>query len=116
MHNPPSPGPSRKPSPGPSRKPSPGPSHKPKRSSASETFKLPWSVAEQHLLQRLLEEIAQERNRWSKISLAMHGRCTPRQVASRVQKYSEKLSRTGVEGEGGEEWGGEGRRWTGRES
>ncbi|KAH7911509.1 hypothetical protein BJ138DRAFT_909903 [Hygrophoropsis aurantiaca] len=70
-----------------------GPSHKPKRSSASETYKLPWSVAEQHLL----EELAQERNRWSKISLAMHGRRTPQQVASRVQKYCEKLSRAGVE-------------------
>ncbi|KAH7905067.1 hypothetical protein BJ138DRAFT_1183816 [Hygrophoropsis aurantiaca] len=119
IHNPPSPGPS--------RKPSPGPSHKPKRSSASETYKLPWSVAEQHLLERLLEEIGpQERNRglggsredlvdmgilgagvgieeekswiWSKISLAMHGRRTPRQVASRVQKYREKLSRAGIEG------------------
>lgn len=36
------------------------------------------------------------RHRWAKISQAMDGRRTPRQVASRVQKYFEKLKRFGV--------------------
>jgi hypothetical protein len=35
-------------------------------------------------------------HRWSKISKAMGGRRTPRQVASRVQKYFEKLKLFGV--------------------
>jgi hypothetical protein len=35
--------------------------------------------------------------RWAKISKAMSGRRTPRQVASRVQKYFEKLKKFGVE-------------------
>jgi len=62
-----------------------------------ETYKQAWSVSEQHLLERLLEEIPDgEKNRWAKISKAMNGRRTPRQVASRVQKYFEKLKRFGV--------------------
>jgi hypothetical protein len=62
-----------------------------------ETYKQAWSVSEQHLLERLLEEIPDgERNRWAKISQAMGGRRTPRQVASRVQKYFEMLKRFGV--------------------
>ncbi|KAI0356971.1 hypothetical protein OH77DRAFT_1423237 [Trametes cingulata] len=64
----------------------------------SETYKQAWSVSEQHLLERLLEEIPEgEKNRWAKISKAMNGRRTARQVASRVQKYYEKLKRYGVE-------------------
>ncbi|KAH9046628.1 hypothetical protein EDB84DRAFT_1242109, partial [Lactarius hengduanensis] len=60
--------------------------------SSSETYKQAWSISEQHLLERLLTEIPDgEKNRWSKISKAMGGRRTPRQVASRVQKYFEKL-------------------------
>ena len=35
--------------------------------------------------------------RWAKISKAMNGRRTARQVASRVQKYFEKLKRFGLE-------------------
>ncbi|KAI9507119.1 hypothetical protein F5148DRAFT_981893 [Russula earlei] len=63
----------------------------------SETYKQAWSVSEQHLLERLLTEIPDgEKNRWSKISKAMGGRRTPRQVASRVQKYFEKLKLFGV--------------------
>ncbi|KIJ64731.1 hypothetical protein HYDPIDRAFT_111320 [Hydnomerulius pinastri MD-312] len=63
----------------------------------SDTYKQAWSVSEQHLLERLLEEIPDgERNRWAKISQAMGGKRTPRQVASRVQKYFEKLKRFGV--------------------
>jgi len=63
----------------------------------SETYKQAWSVSEQHLLERLLAEIPDgEKNRWSKISKAMGGRRTPRQVASRVQKYFEKLKLFGV--------------------
>lgn len=38
---------------------------------------------------------------WLKISRAMNGRRTPRQVASRVQKYFEKLKRFGI-GVGGD--------------
>ncbi|THH17982.1 hypothetical protein EW146_g2909 [Bondarzewia mesenterica] len=64
----------------------------------SETFKQAWSVSEQHLLERLLEEIPDgEKNRWAKISKAMNGRRTARQVASRVQKYFEKLKRFGLD-------------------
>lgn len=63
----------------------------------SETYKQAWSVSEQHLLERLLAEIPDgEKNRWSKISKAMGGRRTPRQVATRVQKYFEKLKLFGV--------------------
>ncbi|KAH9983373.1 hypothetical protein BJV74DRAFT_777112, partial [Russula compacta] len=63
----------------------------------SETYKQAWSISEQHLLERLLAEIPDgEKNRWSKISKAMGGRRTPRQVASRVQKYFEKLKLFGV--------------------
>ncbi|KAI0061074.1 hypothetical protein BV25DRAFT_1917052 [Artomyces pyxidatus] len=63
-----------------------------------ETYKQAWSVSEQHLLERLLGEIPDgEKNRWAKISKAMNGRRTPRQVASRVQKYFEKLKRFGVD-------------------
>jgi len=73
---------------------------KPKRHRGpkSDTFKMAWSVEEQRLLERLLEEIPDgEKNRWAKISQAMNGRRTPRQVASRVQKYFEKLKKFGVE-------------------
>ncbi|KAF9815195.1 hypothetical protein IEO21_04712 [Rhodonia placenta] len=75
---------------------------KQKSMAKSETYKQAWSVSEQHLLERLLEEIPEgEKNRWAKISKAMNGRRTPRQVASRVQKYFEKLKRFGVEIGGG---------------
>lgn len=84
----------------------------------SETFNLPWSLSEQHLLEKLLGEIpAGEKHRcashisylssctvrlmltirWAKISKAMAGKRTPRQVASRVQKYFEKLKKFGVD-------------------
>jgi len=69
-----------------------------KRKPRPETFNLPWTSSEQHLLEKLLEEIpAGEPKRWAKISAAMSGKRTPRQVASRVQKYFEKLKRFGVE-------------------
>ena len=64
-----------------------------------DTYKQAWSVSEQHLLEQLLEQIPEgERFRWQKISRAMNGTRTPRQVASRVQKYFEKLKKFGVEG------------------
>ncbi|KAJ3716375.1 hypothetical protein C8R42DRAFT_678251 [Lentinula raphanica] len=64
----------------------------------SETYKQAWSTSEQQLLEALLEEIPEgEKNRWKKISRAMNGRRTPRQVASRVQKYFEKLKKFGIE-------------------
>ncbi|KAF5351466.1 hypothetical protein D9757_012055 [Collybiopsis confluens] len=63
----------------------------------SETYKQAWSTSEQQLLEVLLEQIPEgEKNRWKKISKAMNGRRTPRQVASRVQKYFEKLKRFGI--------------------
>nr|GAT56358.1 predicted protein [Mycena chlorophos] len=69
----------------------------PKAKVKSATFKLRWSASEQNLLERLLEEIpAEDQNRFSKISKAMDGRRTPRQVASRVQKYFLKLKEYGV--------------------
>jgi len=62
-----------------------------------ETYKQSWSVSEQNLLEQLLEEIPDgEKFRWQKISRAMGGKRTPRQVASRVQKYFEKLKRFGI--------------------
>ncbi|KAI0251525.1 hypothetical protein BJV78DRAFT_1210337 [Lactifluus subvellereus] len=68
-----------------------------KKKPKSETYKQAWSISEQHLLERLLTEIPDgEKNRWAKISKAMGGRRTPRQVASRVQKYFEKLKLFGV--------------------
>jgi hypothetical protein len=82
----------------------------------SATYKLAWSLSEQHLLERLLQEIPDgEKQRyetgvlrsrivglnpspdsWLKISRAMNGRRTPKQVASRVQKYFEKLKQFGL--------------------
>lgn len=81
------------------------------------TFNLPWTVEEQHLLERLLKEIPDgERRRsvfygcilsallhmcfsysWAQISARMEGRRTPRQVASRVQKYNLKLKKFGLD-------------------
>ena len=79
-----------------------------------ETYKQSWSVSEQNLLEQLLEEIPDGEKfrhvfscilsfvitdpfyRWQKISRAMGGKRTPRQVASRVQKYFEKLKRFGI--------------------
>ncbi|EMD36901.1 hypothetical protein CERSUDRAFT_137226 [Gelatoporia subvermispora B] len=76
----------------------PGKKGKEKGKPKSETYKQAWSVEEQHLLERLLEEIPEgEKNRWSKISKAMNGRRTARQVASRVQKYYEKLKKFGLD-------------------
>jgi hypothetical protein len=93
---------------------SPEPPTAKKEKPKSETYKQAWSISEQHLLERLLTEIPEgEKNRyatsllsvmgctdkyqrWSKISKAMGGRRTPRQVASRVQKYFEKLKLFGV--------------------
>ncbi|KAJ3507592.1 hypothetical protein NLJ89_g6216 [Agrocybe chaxingu] len=69
--------------------------HKPKPK--PETYKQAWSMEEQNLLEQLLEAIPDgEKFRWQKISHAMDGRRTPRQVASRVQKYFEKLKKFGV--------------------
>ncbi|KAJ7704586.1 hypothetical protein B0H17DRAFT_921519, partial [Mycena rosella] len=65
------------------------------------TYKVMWSASEQNLLERLLDEIpAGDARRWvyQKISIAMGGRRTPRQVSSRVQKYLQKLKKFGVDG------------------
>jgi len=68
------------------------------RGPKSDTYKVAWSVDEQHLLEQLMEEIPDGvKNRWAKISQAMNGRRTARQVASRVQKYHEKLRKFGVD-------------------
>ncbi|TFK28236.1 hypothetical protein FA15DRAFT_701136 [Coprinopsis marcescibilis] len=76
--------------------PTPTPSKPPK--AKPETYKQAWTDAEQNELERLLDEIpAGEKFRWQKISRAMGGRRTPRQVASRVQKYFEKLKRFGAD-------------------
>ncbi|KAF8208099.1 hypothetical protein K438DRAFT_1813394 [Mycena galopus ATCC 62051] len=62
-----------------------------------DTYKVMWSASEQNLLERLLEEIPpSDPRRYLKISIAMEGRRTPRQVSSRVQKYLLKLRRFGV--------------------
>ncbi|KAI0672381.1 hypothetical protein C8Q78DRAFT_745687 [Trametes maxima] len=81
-----------------SPEPSAGPPRDKNGKAKSDTYKQAWTVSEQHLLERLMEEIPDgEKNRWAKISKAMNGRRTARQVASRVQKYYEKLKRFGVE-------------------
>lgn len=100
----PLPKPRRKPSsakndfaPDPPAKPSLGKRNRGPDKPKPETYNQAWSVSEQHLLERLLDEIPEgEKNRWKKISLAMDNKRTPRQVASRVQKYFEKLKRFGV--------------------
>ncbi|KZT43414.1 hypothetical protein SISSUDRAFT_978555 [Sistotremastrum suecicum HHB10207 ss-3] len=62
-----------------------------------DTYKQAWTHEEQHILERLLAEIPEgAKNRWAKISQGMMGRRTPRQVASRVQKYFAKLKKFGV--------------------
>ncbi|KAI0048667.1 hypothetical protein FA95DRAFT_1539420 [Auriscalpium vulgare] len=82
------------PTPEPDAAPPPGKRAKPR----PDTYKQAWSVSEQHLLERLMGEIPDgEKNRWAKISRAMGGHRTPRQVASRVQKYFEKLKKFGVD-------------------
>ena len=81
-------------------------------------FKVPWTLQEQHLLEKYLLEIPETEKhrykvyvtlscvirltpdvimltRWVKISEAMGGVRTARQVASRVQKYNEKLKKFG---------------------
>ncbi|KAJ7439495.1 hypothetical protein FB451DRAFT_147462 [Mycena latifolia] len=64
----------------------------------TDTYKVVWSASEQNLLERLLEEIPQsDPRRYQKISIAMNGRRTPRQVSSRVQKYLQKLKKFGIE-------------------
>jgi hypothetical protein len=66
--------------------------------SRNATFNMPWTLEEQRLLEKCLLEIpATERHRWVKISNAMGGTRTARQVASRVQKYNEKMKRFGLE-------------------
>ncbi|KAG9095137.1 hypothetical protein FS749_011003 [Ceratobasidium sp. UAMH 11750] len=71
------------------------------------TFKKNWSLDEQHTLERLLVEIPSTvKFRWVKISEAMGGTRTPRQVASRVQKYYEKMKKLGVAVDSAEMGGG----------
>lgn len=91
------PNPKRDLAPDPSAKPSLGKRTRGPGKPKPETYNQAWSVSEQHLLERLLDEIPEgEKNRWKKISQAMDNRRTPRQVASRVQKYFEKLKRFGI--------------------
>ncbi|KAG8792477.1 hypothetical protein FRC12_005977 [Ceratobasidium sp. 428] len=71
------------------------------------TFKKNWTLDEQHTLERLLTEIPSTvKFRWVKISEAMGGTRTPRQVASRVQKYYEKMKKLGVAVDSAEMGGG----------
>ncbi|GJJ78858.1 hypothetical protein EMPS_11217 [Entomortierella parvispora] len=65
-------------------------------------FNIPWSDDEQRLLEKLLDEYPDEpvaAQRFQKISAAM-GTRTPKQVASRVQKYFIKLVKAGLEAPG----------------
>ncbi|KAF9437918.1 ZZ-type zinc finger-containing protein 3 [Entomortierella beljakovae] len=65
-------------------------------------YNIPWSDEEQQLLERLLEVYPDEpvaAQRFQKISAAM-GTRTPKQVASRVQKYFIKLVKAGLEAPG----------------
>ncbi|KAI5121916.1 hypothetical protein M0805_000245 [Coniferiporia weirii] len=64
----------------------------------STTFNQTWSDEEQKLLDMLLERFPDgTKNRWANISKEMGGRRTPRQVASRVQKYFAKMKKWGVD-------------------
>ncbi|KAF9158283.1 hypothetical protein DFQ26_007800 [Actinomortierella ambigua] len=66
------------------------------------TYNMPWTDDEQRLLERLLEVYPDEpvaAQRFQKISQAM-GTRTPKQVASRVQKYFIKLVKAGLEAPG----------------
>ncbi|KAF9969780.1 ZZ-type zinc finger-containing protein 3 [Actinomortierella ambigua] len=66
------------------------------------TYNMPWTDDEQKLLERLLEVYPDEpvaAQRFQKISQAM-GTRTPKQVASRVQKYFIKLVKAGLEAPG----------------
>ncbi|KAJ6464194.1 hypothetical protein C8R47DRAFT_1156725 [Mycena vitilis] len=100
----PEPEPESEPEPEPELPPPPPPTVLGKRSRKSaatrpDSYKVMWSASEQNLLERLLEEIpATDPRRFSKISVAMNGRRTPRQVSSRVQKYLQKLKQFGLEG------------------
>ncbi|KAG0354152.1 ZZ-type zinc finger-containing protein 3 [Gamsiella multidivaricata] len=65
-------------------------------------YNIPWSDEEQQLLEKLLEVYPDEpvaAQRFQKISAAM-GTRTPKQVASRVQKYFIKLVKAGLEAPG----------------
>ncbi|KAF9413545.1 seryl-tRNA synthetase [Podila epigama] len=65
-------------------------------------YNIPWSDEEQRLLEQLLDVYPDEpvaAQRFQKISLAM-GTRTPKQVASRVQKYFIKLVKAGLEAPG----------------
>ncbi|CAO3568351.1 unnamed protein product [Mortierella alpina] len=65
-------------------------------------YNIPWSDEEQRLLEKLLDEYPDEpvaAQRFQKISAAM-GTRTPKQVASRVQKYFIKLVKAGLEAPG----------------
>ncbi|KAF9180512.1 hypothetical protein BGZ51_006169 [Haplosporangium sp. Z 767] len=65
-------------------------------------YNIPWSDEEQQLLEKLLDEFPDEpvaAQRFQKISAAM-GTRTPKQVASRVQKYFIKLVKAGLEAPG----------------
>ncbi|KZV91349.1 hypothetical protein EXIGLDRAFT_837179 [Exidia glandulosa HHB12029] len=64
----------------------------------SETHRHPWSEEEQLWLERLITEIPRGTpRRWAKISAAMGGTRTTRQVTSRVQKYFGRLEKVGVD-------------------
>ncbi|KAL5520764.1 SLX1 [Sanghuangporus sanghuang] len=65
---------------------------------SSDTFNKAWSDEEQRLLDMLLERYPDgTKNRWANISRAMGGARTPRQVASRVQKYFAKMKKWGID-------------------
>ncbi|XP_020898021.1 ZZ-type zinc finger-containing protein 3, partial [Exaiptasia diaphana] len=62
------------------------------------TFNQQWTIAEQTRLEKLLQVYPQEdieAKRWEKIAKALGNR-TPKQVASRVQKYFIKLAKAGL--------------------
>ncbi|XP_031565972.1 ZZ-type zinc finger-containing protein 3-like isoform X2 [Actinia tenebrosa] len=67
-------------------------------SSKLRTFNQPWTTEEQTRLEKLLQIYPQEEvesKRWEKIAKALGNR-TPKQVASRTQKYFIKLARAGL--------------------
>lgn len=67
-------------------------------SDKSATFNQPWTAEEQRKLERLLQVYPQEAveaKRWGKIADGL-GIRTPKQVASRVQKYFIKLAKAGL--------------------
>ncbi|KAJ6625072.1 hypothetical protein B0H10DRAFT_2003556 [Mycena sp. CBHHK59/15] len=112
---PPKPEPEPEPEPAPAIKSALGKRKRKPPACTMDTYKQMWSLSEQNLLEQLLVQypateerrrvccarlvsfVAHSLCRFAKISQAMNGRRSPRQVASRVQKFMQKLKKWGAD-------------------